>query len=296
MATIRRYCTVLFIALALLLPQAASAAEIVLEPADKWVLSYAEDSCRLARAFGKDAGRVVLVLDQFQPEGAMDVSLVGKRFGHSPLSRTGLTVTFGPDLPKGELREALLGTLGPDKTTIIMAGPRDLFNRTSKRASDDQSDAMSNTTPEQEAAITEVRFTTSTMRLALKTGSMRAPLDAMRTCMTDLVKTWGLDPVQQAALSARATATTKPGLWLRPEDYPSGPLFFGASAIVRFRMMVGADGVPTQCFIQQATNSPEFIKLTCDLLMKRARFSPARDRVGKPVASYYTNSVRWLAP
>jgi hypothetical protein len=279
-----------------LLPQAAQAAETALEPADKWVLSYAEDSCRLARAFGKDADRVILVLDQFQPGGEMDLSLVGKRFGRSPLSRMGLTVAFGPDLPKGELHDALLGTLGPDKTTIIMAGPRDLLNRKSKRTSEDHSEAGGTTTPEQEAAITEVRFTTISMRLALKTGSMKSPLGAMRTCMSDIVKTWGLDPVQQAALSARVAATTKPGLWLKPEDYPSGPLFMGASAIVRFRMMVGADGVPTQCFIQQATNSPEFIKLTCDLLMKRARFSPALDREGKPIASYYTNSVRWLAP
>ena len=59
--------------------------------------------------------------------------------------------------------------------------------------------------------------------------------------------------------------------------------------------MVSAEGVPTKCAIQQATSSPEFTKLTCDLLVKRARFSPALDRDGKPVASFYTNSVRWLA-
>lgn len=294
MEIFRRPCAVSLIALALV-PQASQAAETVLEPVDKWVLSYAEDSCRLVRAFGKDDDRVVLVLDQFQPGGEMDLSLVGKRFGRSPLSRTGLTATFGPGLPKAQLHDALLGTLGPDKTTIIMAGPRDLLNRTRKRTSDDPSDELRTVTPEQEAAITEVRFTTSTMRLTLKTGSMGAPLGAMRTCMTNLVKEWGLDPAQQEALSARAVATTKPGMWLKPEDYPSGPLFMGASAAIRFRMMVGADGVPTHCFIQQATNSPEFTKLTCDLLMKRVRFTPALDREGKPVASYYTNSVRWLA-
>ncbi|NML94723.1 hypothetical protein HHL27_13695 [Novosphingobium sp. TW-4] len=69
----------------------------------------------------------------------------------------------------------------------------------------------------------------------------------------------------------------------------------GASAIVYFRLMVGPDGNPTGCHIQQATNSPEFTDFTCKLLMKRARFAPALDAAGNPTASYYTNSVRWLA-
>lgn len=267
----------------------------MLEPTDKWVLNYADDSCRLAHAFGKDKDRVLLVLDQFQPGGVMDLSLVGKQFGRIPLSRTDLTVTFGPGLPKGEINDAMLGTLGPDKTTIIMAGPRDLLNRPIRRNQGNSADDLGTPTPEQEAAITEVHFTTHSLRLALKTGPLKAPLDAMRTCMANLVKSWGLDPVQQEALATRVTPTSSPGQWLKPADYPAGPLAMGAGAIVRFRLMVGTDGVPTQCFIQLATNSPEFTKLTCDLLMKRARFSPALDREGKPVASYYTNSVRWLA-
>ena len=295
MGILRRCCAALFIAL-VPVPHAARAAETVLEPTDKWVLNYADDSCRLAHAFGKDKDRMVLVLDQFQPGGMMDLSLVGKRLGRIPVSRIDLTVTFGPGLPKGELNEAMLGTLGPDKTTIIMAGPRDLLNRPIRRNTGNSSDSLGTITPEQEAAITEVRFTTGTMRLTLKTGPMKGPLDAMRTCVANLVKEWGLDPVQQAALGERVAPTTSPGQWLKPEDYPAGPLFMGAGAIVRFRLMVGTDGVPSQCFIQLATKSPEFTKLTCDLLMKRARFTPALDREGKPVASYYTNSVRWLVP
>jgi len=289
---IRRYCAALLMALALL-PGSAWAADTTLEPQEKWVLAYANDACRLVRAFGKDDGKVVLVIDQFMPGGNLDLSLIGKRLARFEGSRTSLSTTFGPGLPVARPREALVGTVGPDKTTILMIGPRDLLNRLpDERGSED----VLPITKEQEAAITELRIAGPALRLTLHTGSMAAPLAAMRTCTADLVKTWGLDPAQQEALSKRPEPTTSAANWLNPNDYPKDALFKGASAIVRFRMMVGVDGLPTKCVIQQATQSPEFTKLTCDLLMRRARFTPALDREGKPTASYYTNSVRWLAP
>ena len=275
-----------------LLPQAAQAADKVLEPSDKWVLNYADDSCRLARAFGKDDDKVVLVLDQFMPAGMFDLSLIGKRLGRFAENRVSLSATFGPGLPTGEFHDAITGTVGPDKTAILMIGSRDLLNRRPVKGASEEVFA---TTTEQEAAVTELHIAASSVRLKLHTGSMASPLAAMRTCISDLVKTWGLDAAQQESLSSRPVPTTSPTKWLTSPDYPKGPLAIGASAIIRFRVMVSAEGVPTKCAIQQATSSPEFTKLTCDLLVKRARFSPALDRDGKPVASFYTNSVRWLA-
>lgn len=275
-----------------LLPQAARAAEPVLEPIDKWVLSYSEDSCRLARAFGTNDDKVILVMDQFMPAGILDLSLIGKRLGRFDSNHVPLIATFGPGLPAGQSRDAITGTVGPDKTTILMIGGRDLLNRPLVKGA---SDELFVTTKEQEAAVTELHIDASARRLKLHTGSLASPLAAMRTCIADLVKTWGLDPAQQEALSKRPVPTTSPTKWLTPNDYPKGPLAIGASAIVRFRIMVGADGLPTKCAIQQATLSPEFTKLTCDLLMRRARFTPALDHEGKPIASFYTNSVRWLA-
>ncbi len=292
MIRIWRFCLALFMALP---PQAAMAADIVLEPSDKWVLNYANDSCRLARTFGKGKDEVLLVLDQFQPDSMIDLTLVGKRFGRFGAPTIPLSATFGPALNAGEPRDAILGTLGPAKTAIVMAGPRDILNRPIGGKGEESSDDVLRANPQQEAAITELHITASSMRLTLHTNSMGAPLAAMRKCISNLVRDWSLDPAQQDALSKRVQPLAKPGYWLRSSDYPVGALAMGENAIVRFRLMVGADGSPTQCFVQQATMSPEFIKLTCDLLMRRARFSPAHDHEGKPVASYYANSVRWMA-
>ena len=292
---ILRWFSAALLTAAMPLPQSAAAAASVLEPSDKWVLNYADDSCRLARTFGQGDDQVVLILDQYQPAGLMDLSLVGKRFGWLGPNRVRFSSTFGPGLPSGDFRDAIMGTVGPAKATIVMSGPRDILNRPMVRKTAGVTDEYFPTTPEQEAAVTELRIAASSIRLTLHTGSMGAPLKAMGKCLSDLVQAWELDPAQQAALSKRAAPSGQPGSWLTSNDYPPGPLANGASAIVRFRLMVGADGVPTKCFVQQATMSPEFIKLTCDLLVKRARFSPALDALGKPVPSYYTNSVRWLA-
>lgn len=292
MWSIRQACTALLLGLTLL-PQGALAADTVLESKEKWVVDYANDSCRLARAFGKDEGMVVLVIDQFMPAGMLNLSLIGKRLDRFEGSRTSLSTSFGPGLPVAKPMEALVGRVGPDKTAILMIGPRDLLNRSPRESG---SEDVLPTTPEQEAAITELRVAGTGLRFTLHTGSMAAPLAAMRTCTADLVKTWGLDPAEQEALSKRPEPITSPAKWLNSNDYPKDALFKGASAIVRFRMMVGADGLPTKCVIQQATQSPEFTKLTCDLLMRRARFTPPLDREGKPAVSYYTNSVRWVAP
>jgi hypothetical protein len=67
----------------------------------------------------------------------------------------------------------------------------------------------------------------------------------------------------------------------------------GKSGITPFRLMVDATGEPTACIIQVPGNAP-FDKMTCDVLMRRAHFDPALDANGRPVPSYYLNSIRWM--
>jgi len=73
-------------------------------------------------------------------------------------------------------------------------------------------------------------------------------------------------------------------------------LYAGQSAIVEFRMIVSDDGSPASCHIQSTTRPKEFDKAVCGSLMKRARFKPALDADGKPLASYYRNTVRFAIP
>jgi hypothetical protein len=165
----------------------------------------------------------------------------------------------------------------------------DLLNRSYTRS------AVTPATPDQVAAITQFEVHIRPHDVILQTGSFKAPMEALRTCTDDLVRSWGLDPVKQAKLRTPPVVQGEPGTWLTSFDYPKGPLFWGQSAVVQFRLLVDAAGKATACHIQQATQGAEFSKLTCDLLMKRARFKPAIGEDGQPTPSYYLNFVRWTA-
>lgn len=274
-----------FVATAVALP--AQAAPLVLAPSSKWDMHYADDSCRLARVYGEGKDKVIVFMDRFSPAARVHVTMVGKPLSTGFDVRTPATFSFGPGLPEGKRKDALKGSTGEDKLPTLFIGPSDLLNR--------EGEDLSPQTPDDEAKITQFALTIRPRQIVFQSGSLKAPMAALRACTDSLVKEWGLDPAVQARLSRPATPQSDPGKWLVSSDYPRGPLMMGASAIVYFRLMVSADGNPTGCHIQQATNSPEFTDFTCKLLMKRARFAPALDAAGNPTASYYTNSVRWLA-
>ena len=72
-------------------------------------------------------------------------------------------------------------------------------------------------------------------------------------------------------------------------------LYGHVSDVVHFRLTVDASGMPTACSVLTMESTPEFIKATCDNLMHRARFTPALDAQGNPVASIYVSAVRWFS-
>ena len=59
---------------------------------------------------------------------------------------------------------------------------------------------------------------------------------------------------------------------------------------------IGTDGKVTNCEVTRSSGSPELDKTTCDLMRRRARFTPATDGDGNPTSGEYASSVRWQIP
>lgn len=289
-----RFFRLLAACAAALLTSPAFANDLELDASGAWTLNYANDSCRLSREFGRGDDRVTLILDQFDPVRPLSLSLVGKPFTRLESRSEQIATTFGPSLPDARKVTATVGELGIEKTPIVLASSRDLLNRDISGKDNSAGTYLQDPTPDQLAAITRLQVSTDVFRLTLNMGSMRQPIAALQTCIGALVRDWGLDPAQQSALSRRPLPLGQPGYWLTSADYPRAALEAGSSAIINFRLLIGPNGMPTSCHIQQATMSAELIRQTCSMLMRRARFKPALDAQGKPVPSYYTNSVRWL--
>ncbi|MBC7985639.1 MAG: energy transducer TonB, partial [Sphingomonadaceae bacterium] len=96
--------------------------------------------------------------------------------------------------------------------------------------------------------------------------------------------------------AARAAPPGNPGSWVTNADYPSASIRAEEQGTTGFRLSVGADGRVADCQITSSSGSSRLDQTACQMLRRRARFTPARDAAGNPTTSVYTSSVRWQIP
>jgi hypothetical protein len=253
----------------------------------KWNVDYDEDSCHLSGVFGAGEKLIAVRFTRYQPGDSFDLELFGPPlFRSEPYSD--LKVDFGPVENPHSVR-TMNGSAG--KVPFSNLGSQRLDDLTS----DTDMKAAAPLTSEFEASVSTLTLRPlggKTYRLQL--GSMRATMAAMRQCTDDLVHRWGFD---QAALNTArklATPLSSPENWLAPHDFPVVLLFGGNNGIVHFRLDVNEQGMVEGCHIQARTGAPDFATATCELLTKRAKFSPALNQKGQAFRSYYVGSVRWM--
>lgn len=272
----------------------------VLAPSSKWQMNYDRDSCTLSRAFGKDDDYVVVQFIRYQPSAGFDLNLIGKPF-RAPSSPERLRIKFG-EVGSAVTSSAIVGVngIGSARRPMLFAWGR-LDNLDEDKIDFDKLDAaeafaMSAIDPTVEAAVTAVSIEGNGSTVTLQLGSMAPPMREMRKCTTELVQSWGLRPEEQERLLSRPIPKQNPARWLSTDDYPSGSLSRGEQAIIRFRLMVGADGQVTTCSIQSSVGGPDFAEVSCALVKRRAHFNPARLPDMTPVPSYYLGRIRWMIP
>lgn len=283
----------LFIAVVAMLPNAGAtgdgAAE-VLTRSGKWVVSYDRDACHLYADFGSGDAMVTMRISRYEPGDWFDFSLYGKRLAGSGLHQDA-KVDFGL---KGEpiKTHAMLGSA--DKLPALFFNSQRIDGWSGNSRSSDGKPPKIN--PAQEVAVTGVKLAVEDkppFRLAF--GSLGKPLEQLRACSADLVRSWGYDPEVQATLSRPVTPRYTPRGWLDGSDYPLSSITQGQSASVRFRLDVDAQGKIAGCYILATTSPDSFADLTCKLIARRAKLLPALDAKGVPVRSYYVRKANWLA-
>ncbi|MBU6394887.1 MAG: TonB family protein [Sphingomonadales bacterium] len=87
-----------------------------------------------------------------------------------------------------------------------------------------------------------------------------------------------------------------PGDWVTSNDYPTRALRYGEQGMVGFLLTVDPEGVPVSCKVVETSSSDVLDTQTCNLLMDRARFTPATDASGRHVEGTYRNRLRWELP
>jgi len=281
------------IALPFLLGITATAADarpsktVVLAPSSKWHSKWEEKTCVLARAFGTGKDRILLRFERFGPSGGFQLVLTGAMLTPiKPFAR--FSIAYEPNVSVHKV-ENLLVSKTYDGTRSVFISSTALLKPLGKGAPSPK------ITPAIERAVTQISvFSVRNKTVTLATGALDRPMAALRACTDDLVKQWGLDPKVRNTLSRAVKPLTPSQSWLKSRHYPWFESLRGQSSIVNFRLLVDEHGAPTDCEIQRSYSGENFDARTCELIMRNARFAPALDSSGTPVASFYINTVSWI--
>lgn len=284
----------------------ATSQPLRLQPSSPWVLDYAENSCRLIRTFGKGNDKTVLAFESEAP-GQIDLLAAGERLGGTieevpakflPVKakpfkgRTAISVPGGrpailwsgvrflPDAladkaeKKATARKAALGVRPP---------PIDLAEQAAERSA--RQEFSSNTT---ELEI-DARWDRA---VVLETGSLGEPVKAFDKCSRDSLRDWGVDPDVEDKI-VRPVWPLNSNEWFNGDDYPRIMLALGEESEVKVRLLVDSSGRVTKCTSLIHFKEPEFNRVVCANLTKRAKFAPAELADGTKVPSYYANRVNF---
>ncbi|MHA6720845.1 energy transducer TonB [Sphingomonas sp. RS6] len=247
-----------------------------------WEINYDRDSCHLYARFGQGDDTVFVSFTRYSPGFFFELRLYGK-----PVQLTGgrriFTLDFGTG--KHEKFNAILGSDGD----LAMAIMRSV---TLTDVKDIKDAAKANQVETLAASVTGMDVKPYGKRsFHLEFGNLAKPFAALQTCTEQLIETWGFDPKVQLSLQKPPEPKAVPSIWLTPDDYPDKASRDGYSGLLQFRLNVDADGNVSSCHILARTEPDLFATPTCRAMMRKAKFDPAIDANGNPVASYFVSSV-----
>lgn len=138
-------------------------------------------------------------------------------------------------------------------------------------------------------ALSHSKF--GTVRAAVR--SPAAAMEALKKCEDQKLAEWGVDPASLRSLKSRPIPVSTPASWFDPYDYPRLAAAYGVGANIVALLEVGPDGRVQACKSLNQHKISEFSDSTCRSLKKRARFTPATNTQGQPVAAPFILQIRY---
>jgi protein TonB len=83
------------------------------------------------------------------------------------------------------------------------------------------------------------------------------------------------------------------GPWVTRADYPAAAERANQQGTVYFTLDIDTRGCPTACRVTRSSGYASLDDATCPILMRRARFDPAVDANGTPIAATWSNKFTW---
>jgi len=84
--------------------------------------------------------------------------------------------------------------------------------------------------------------------------------------------------------------------WITTDDYPPSAIRAEEEGVVGISLRIDAEGRIESCGVTASSGHASLDQATCRLYQRRARFTPARDDAGTPIAATFTDRIRWQLP
>jgi len=112
-------------------------------------------------------------------------------------------------------------------------------------------------------------------------------------CNALVLDAWGFSKAEQARLASYPKLTVSMWEIGSGEGYPESAIRRNAIGWVRVVLNVDAAGHPTQCRVVRSSGHTALDAKACQTMLERAKFSPALDHQGKPMASLFVITNRF---
>jgi outer membrane biosynthesis protein TonB len=124
-------------------------------------------------------------------------------------------------------------------------------------------------------------------------GAAVAMLDA---CSADLLERWGYPKQLQSKIATPPKIKDSWASYVTSDDYPLTAIFARAGGETHILVDVGANGIGSNCRVILRSGREEIDQTTCKVAAERARYTPALDSDGNPVAAPTYMVFRWEMP
>ncbi len=254
-------------------PPPAIADAAPLSPSGPWAMELSSDACTMTRSFGTGADAYTIGITPLPYGSTLILTLISP---HRPrTSGNAGAVGFGED--PAALRYYYLDPRTTDRVHWVFRGSVDSEPFFAGFANA----ARLTVTPGGEAHTFQLRAT----------AAAKAALDS---CVGDLLARWGMAKSEQAAVAIppRGEINTL----FDYTDYPTEAVRANQQGVVGARFWVGVDGRATDCVVFRSSGAKLLDQQTCAVIVKRARLSPARGRLQRPVRSLSSAEISWIIP
>lgn len=250
----------------------------IFDPASDWALEYADNYCLLQRTFESEQGGVILQMRQFTPGASVQLLVISDSLrSHDAGPKAGF-IPFAMQEGRDPYALKLQNDSEAVALTVRYPGPTG-------------GNEASNTAPAPQRLQVDGAFS---IPIVLDTGDLQPVMEAMSSCMNDLLATWGVDSEDMHS-GTRPARPVDQARWMRRvmENYPREALRSNDEARLHINLLVGPDGTAEQCSATNRVGYEQFEESACAAFLEHARFEPALDAQGNPTHGFWYTGVNY---